>query len=44
VALFHVLLKTVNLHYVVLQIIVIGVLFVVSFLINCTYTFATTRA
>lgn len=43
VALFYVLLKAVNLHYVVIQIFVIGVLFVVNFLINRTYTFAATR-
>jgi putative flippase GtrA len=44
VVLFHLLLKTTPLHYVVVQIVVIGVLFVVNFLVNRSYTFAPTRA
>lgn len=40
VALFHALLKTMSIHYVLAQLIVIGVVFVVNFTVNRAYTFA----
>lgn len=42
-ALFQALLKTVDINYLVAQVVVIGVVFVVNFIVNRTYTFAAVR-